>query len=101
MGELVERLRVHVPADGLVHVAGGAADEYMRPPDFAPRPDGPARGLFTPGVVEGELERLAAQQQPDGGWAVDFDSYSPAAALEWRGHRTVEVLSLLRDNAVL
>ena len=31
--------------------------------------------------------RLAAAQQPDGGWRVDFDSYSPAAALEWRGHR--------------
>ncbi|MGY1681349.1 hypothetical protein [Geodermatophilus sp. SYSU D01176] len=101
VGELVEQLRVHVPADGLVHVAGGAADEYMRPLDFTPRPDGPARGLFDPGVVERELERVAAQQQPDGGWAVDFDSYSPAAALEWRGHRTVEVLSLLRDNAVL
>ena len=99
--ELVERIRVHVPADGLVHVAGGAADEYMRPLDFTPRPDGPARGLFDPGVVEQELERLAARQQPDGGWAVDFDSYSPAAALEWRGHRTVEVLALLRDNAVL
>ena len=42
-----------------------------------------------------------AQQQPDGGWAVDFDSYSPAAALEWRGHRTVEALGVLRDNGVL
>jgi hypothetical protein len=101
VGELVERLRVHVPEDGLVHVAGGAADEYMRPLDFAPRPDGPARRLFAPGVVEQDLERLARQQRPDGGWAVDFDSYSPAAALEWRGHRTVEVLSLLRDNDLL
>ncbi|SDY97850.1 hypothetical protein SAMN05660209_04248 [Geodermatophilus africanus] len=100
-GELFQRLRAHVPADGLVHVAGGAADEYVRPLDFTPRPGGPARGLFSPGVVERELERLAGQQRPDGGWAVDFDSYSPAAALEWQGHRTVEVLSLLRDNAVL
>ena len=99
--ELLDQLRVHVPADGLVHVAGGAEDEYMRPLDFAPRPGRPARGLFAPQVVEQELARLASQQQPDGGWAVDFDSYSPAAALEWRGHRTVEALGVLRDNGVL
>jgi hypothetical protein len=99
--ELVERLRPHVPADGLLHVAGGADDEYMRPLDFAPLPGGPARSLFAPSLVAAELERLADGQQPDGGWAVDFDSYSPAAALEWRGHRTVQALTLLRANGVL
>ena len=77
--ELVETLRRHVPADGLLHVAGGADDEFMRPLDFAPFPGGPARSLFAPGVVEAELERLAAGQRPDGGWTVDFASYSPAA----------------------
>jgi hypothetical protein len=99
--ELVEELRPHVPGDGLLHVAGGADDEYMRPLDFAPFPGGPARTLFGTGVVEAELERLAAGQQPDGGWAVDFASYSPAAILEWRGHRTVQALTLLRANGVL
>ncbi|MFD2092588.1 hypothetical protein [Blastococcus deserti] len=98
---LVEHLRPHVPPDGLLHVAGGAEDEYMRPLDFAPVPGGPARSLLGPGVVEAELERLAAAQQPDGGWPVDFASYSPAATLEWRGHRTVEALLLLRANDVL
>ena len=39
----------HVPADGLLHVAGGADDEFMRPLDFAPFPGGPARSLFAPG----------------------------------------------------
>ena len=90
-----------VPADGLLRVTGGAEDEFMRPLDFAPSPGGPARTLFAPAVIEGELERLAGAQQPDGGWRVDFDSYSPAATLEWRGHRTVEALCLLRDNGVL
>ena len=99
--ELVDALRPHVPADGLLHVAGGADDEYMRPLDFAPLPGGPARGLFAPDLVAAELERLADGQQPDGGWAVDFDSYSPAATLEWRGHRTVQALTLLRANGVL
>lgn len=97
----LERLRPLVPADGLLQVAGGAEDEFMRPLDFAPFPGGPARELFAPPVVEAELDRLAAGQQDDGGWTVDFDSYSPAAALEWRGHRTVTALVLLRANGRL
>jgi hypothetical protein len=99
--DLVDAVRPHVPADGLLHVAGGAEDEYMRPLDFAPFPGGPARTLFSDAVVERELERLADGQQPDGGWAVDFASYSPAATLEWRGARTVGALVLLEANGVL
>ncbi len=98
---LVDRLRPHVPADGLLHVAGGADDEFMRPLDFTPFPGGPARTLFGRDVVEAELARLAGGQQDDGGWTVDFASYSPAAGLEWRGLRTVSALVLLRANGVL
>jgi hypothetical protein len=98
---LIDSLRPHVPLDGLLHVAGGADDEFMRPLDFAPFPGGPARGLFGPDVVEAEIERLAGGQLSDGGWAVDFDSYSPGATLEWRGHRTVNALVLLRANGAL
>jgi hypothetical protein len=97
----LDGLRSQVPADGLLHVTGGAEDEFMRPLDFAPSPGGPARTLFAPAVVERDLERLAGGQQADGGWVVDFDSYSPAATLEWRGHRTLQALCLLRDNGVL
>ncbi len=93
---LLDRLRPFIPADGLLHVAGGAADEFMRPLDFAPFPGGPARELFASSVVDAELDRLAEGQQDDGGWTVDFDSFSPAATLEWRGHRTVGALVLLR-----
>jgi hypothetical protein len=99
--ELIESLRPHVPADGLLHVEGGVEDEFMRPLDFAPFPGGPARALFSGAVVDAELDRLASAQRADGGWAVDFDSYSPGATLEWRGHRTVNALVLLRANGVL
>jgi hypothetical protein len=99
--ELLDRLRRHIPPDGLVHVAGGTEEEFMRPLDFSPVPGRPARGLFAPETIDSELQRLADEQQPDGGWPVDFASYSPAATLEWRGHRTVEVLGVLRDNAAL
>jgi hypothetical protein len=99
--DLVEALRPHVPADGLVHVAGGAEDEFMRPLDFAPFPGGPARSLFSAEVIEAELDRLARAQGPDGGWSVDFASYSPAATLEWRGHATVQAVVVLKANDLL
>jgi hypothetical protein len=95
----LDRVRGYVPAEGRLHVDGGAAEEFMRPLDFAPRP-GPARELLDPAAVAEDLRALAAEQQPDGGWLVDFASYSPAATLEWRGYRTVAALALLRDNGL-
>jgi hypothetical protein len=97
---LLDRLATFVPSDGLVPVAGGADGETLRALDFAPLPDRPARGLFADGVVEAELDRLAGEQQDDGGWRVDFASYSPAAALEWRGYATVRAVSILQRNGV-
>jgi hypothetical protein len=93
--ELAERLGRFVPADGVLRVAGGAEDEAMRPLDLAPRPGGVARALFADDVIAADLERLAGGQQADGGWTVDFASYSPAAALEWRGYATVRAVSIL------
>ena len=93
---LLERLARLLPDDGVLVVAGGAPDEALRPLDLAPRPDGRARRLFAPEVIDAELDRLAARQQADGGWIVDFESSSPAAALEWRGYATVGALSTLR-----
>ncbi|RKS67765.1 hypothetical protein BZB76_6717 [Actinomadura pelletieri DSM 43383] len=93
--EVIELLGRQVPKDGLVHVQGGLPDEMMRPLDFAPYPDRPVRALFDPDVVDAELRRLDDQQQEDGGWRVDFASYSPAAELEWRGYTTVRAVSIL------
>ena len=44
------------------------------------------------------IDRLERAQQSDGGWPVDFDSYSPAAALEWRGYTTVNAIATLRAH---
>jgi hypothetical protein len=96
---LVERLGTLIPASGLLHVAGGTDEEMMRPLDFAPNPDRPVRKLFSPDAISAELQRLADQQQDDGGWPVDFRSYSPAATLEWRGYMTVRAVSILQRNA--
>jgi hypothetical protein len=95
---LLERLGRHIPDDGQVRVTGGSADEMMRALDFAPAPGRPVRELFGQDVIDAELERLAREQQDDGGWLVDFKSYSPAAALEWRGYMTVRAVSILRRS---
>jgi hypothetical protein len=96
---LLSRLGAYVPEDGRLQVVGGLPDEALRPVDLAPEPGRPARALFDDAVVAADLERLAAEQHEDGGWSVDFESYSPTAALEWRGYATVRALSILRDNS--
>lgn len=92
---LMEQLGGHIPSDGRVHVDGGTADEFMRPLDFAPEPNRPSRSLFAPDVVEADLSRLASLQQSDGGWTVEWTTYSPAAALDWRGYLTVRAVHIL------
>ncbi|MEJ3657292.1 hypothetical protein WEH80_30445 [Actinomycetes bacterium KLBMP 9759] len=96
--ELIAQLGKHIPADGVLPVAGGKPDEVLRPLDVAPTPDGPVRALFADDVIAADLDRLEAAQEPDGGWTVDFTSYSPAAAQEWRGYATVGAVATLRAH---
>lgn len=98
---LLQHLGAHLPEDGVLSVAGGSPGEALHPLDVAPEPDRPVRALFTPEIVAADLRRLAGLQQTDGGWFVDFASYSAAAALEWRGYLTVTALSILRRNDAL
>ena len=97
---LLEHLAQFIPDDGLVPVTGGSEGETMRPLDFAPLPGSAARRLFPAEAIEEDLRRLAADQATDGGWHVDFANYSPAAALEWRGYKTVSAVSVLRSNSL-
>ncbi|OLF06710.1 hypothetical protein BLA60_31125 [Actinophytocola xinjiangensis] len=97
---LLDRLAAFVPPDGLVPVDGGSDGETMRPLDFAPLPDRPARRLFTPEVIAADLARVAGGQQDDGGWRVDFASFSPAAEMEWRGYATVGAMNMLTANGI-
>jgi hypothetical protein len=97
---LLARLGEYVPGDGRLRVVGGLPDETLWPLDLAPEPGRPARTILDEATVAADLDRLAGEQDEDGGWSVDFQSYSPAAALEWRGYATVRALSVLRDNAM-
>lgn len=94
---LLDKLRGFLPDDGVINVGGGNPDETMRPLDFAPHANSPARATFANDVIAAELERLAARQEPDGGWTVEFSSSSPASALEWRGYVTVAAVHLLSE----
>jgi hypothetical protein len=100
-GDLLRRLSRHIPADGRLPVRGGAENEALHPLDIAPYPGRPARELFTSDVVSADLDRLAALQQEDGGWIVDFSSSSPAGSLDWRGHATVRAIDVLQRNGAV
>jgi hypothetical protein len=95
---LIERLSELIPEGGLLPVAGGIEGEAIRPLEIAPLPDRPVRALFDADLISAELERLADEQRDDGGWRVDFRSYSPAAELEWRGYATVNAAFILTRN---
>jgi len=97
---LVDRLADHVNSDGPTPVVGGAADEVLHLVDFTPHPDAHSRASFTEDVIAADLERLAGQQQSDGGWTITFRPYCPAAALEWRGYATVQAIAVLRGTAL-
>ena len=96
--ELIDRLGRFVPAGGTLAVAGGSEGEALRPLDLSPLPDAPSRRLLDPDAVAADVERLAGEQQDDGGWTVDFASFSAAAAVEWRGYATVAAVATLRAN---
>jgi hypothetical protein len=83
--------------DGPVPVEGGAPGEVLHPIQLAPFP-GPAREHVADEAIVADLRRLAAEQRPDGGWDVDFESSSPIAALEWRGYTTVQAVRVLLAN---
>jgi hypothetical protein len=96
--DLLRKLGAYVPADGVIRVTSGAEDEKLHPLDIAPYPDRPVRDLFTAEVISADLDRLAAGQEDDGGWTVDFVSRSPAGSLDWRGYATVGAVDVLRRN---
>jgi hypothetical protein len=94
----LQRLAEHLPADGVMPVVGGKPNEAMRPLDFSPEPGRPLRSLIDADAIERDLDRLEAERRDDGGWDVDWQHWSPAGGLEWRGWATVRAVRILRAN---
>ncbi len=95
---LLERFSGYVAKDGPHPVTGGAEGEVLYLLDFTPYSDAPSRAVFLAGAVAADRDRLASQQQPDGGWEVTYASFSPAGALEWRGYTTVQSVTVLQNG---
>jgi hypothetical protein len=73
----------------------------VTPLHLCPRSDSIARPHFDDAFLQTHLDALAAKQQDDGGWPINFEPPSPGAAVEWRGRWTLEALETLRAWARL
>ncbi|HLV74417.1 MAG TPA: hypothetical protein VKY91_16700 [Vulgatibacteraceae bacterium] len=79
-------------------LAAHAHSDHHGPLDFAPRPAGYGRRLFTGETVDAALDALVDAQADDGGWDVAFPIWTPITRHEWRGFTTVETLRTLRAH---
>ncbi|MEV6332514.1 hypothetical protein [Streptomyces sp. NPDC051909] len=77
---------------------GYAPDEHHYAYDYARVPDSLARRWFTDEEMSRSLDHLAAAQQEDGGWPVNWRQWAPGSALEARPMVTVEALRTLRAH---
>ncbi len=91
LGEALGDGRV-VPVDP---AAESGSPDVHTPLHFAPAPAHPVRPFFRDAVIEAFLDRLAADQQPDGGWPIDWPAPGTTAVAEWRAIRTLEALQVL------
>jgi hypothetical protein len=68
----------------------------VTPLHLASSPDSPWRQLFDDNNIEGHLDRLTRDQQPDGGWAITWEPPGPASTLAYRGIVTLGALRTLK-----
>ncbi len=84
-------IELDLQAEGYVH----------RVLDWAPEPNSYARKFVSDDDVQRHLKALAAGQQEDGGWPINWPAVSPAGEQEWRGFITVQRLKTLKSYGVL
>ncbi|MEV6792337.1 hypothetical protein AB0M87_10120 [Streptomyces sp. NPDC051320] len=95
-----QRLVVLEPADRAAYpvAPGYAPGEQHFPHDYAAAPGSLARGWFTDEEMDRSLDFLAAEQQQDGGWPVNWRSWAPGTHLEARPMVTIRALMTLRAH---
>jgi hypothetical protein len=67
----------------------------LTPLHFAPTVNARWRRLFSSAHIDAALEHLAAQQQSDGGWPVEWSPPSASSLSAWRGYVTFSALRTL------
>lgn len=97
--ERVARVAAHVAdhVPSVAHLRLDPADpEYgLTPLHYAPDPASRWRRLFDDELIAGHLDRLAADQRVDGGWALTWEPPSRAATLAYRAMETLRALRVL------
>jgi hypothetical protein len=104
LGDVPDRERAEAVAPAVVeHLA--VANHYRADPldpaygvtplHIVPTPSSRWRSLFADELVEGHLDRLERDQQPDGGWALTWEPPSAASTLEYRAILTLWALRVL------
>jgi len=91
-----DRVREWLPKLTLYRADAADASYGVTPLQFAPTPDSVWRPLFTEAQLEAHLDRLLADQQPDGGWAITWEPPGAASTLAYRGIATVGALRTLK-----
>ncbi|WP_157250160.1 hypothetical protein [Nonomuraea typhae] len=71
-----------------------AAGDAHFPLDFAPSPS--RLPWFETPVIERHLDALAGRRLPDGGWGINWTTWTPVVEHEWGGYLTVARLLTLR-----
>ncbi|WP_433163420.1 hypothetical protein [Kribbella sp. CA-247076] len=92
----LDRVRDWLPK--LKYFRADASDpEYgVTPLHLAPTPDSSWRPLFDDAQLEAHLDRLIADQQSDGGWALTWEPPGTSSTLAYRGIVTVGALRTLK-----
>jgi hypothetical protein len=75
---------------------GYAEGEYHLPHDYAPAPDSLAHAWFSAEELRRSLDHLAASQDSDGGWPINWAKWSATTEMEARPIVTVKALRVLR-----
>lgn len=93
--EIAAGLPGHLAAVAMLQLDPEATGYGLSPLHFAPTPASPWRAIFTDAQIEGHLDKLERQQQPDGGWPLAWEPPSEASTLDYRGVVTLEALRTL------
>jgi hypothetical protein len=91
----LERLLNRVRQPGAVEMDPDAGGYVKKPLDWAPEPGAFFRPIFSAETIALHLHALAARQQPDGGWPINWPALGPGAELEWRGWVTLQAVRAL------
>jgi hypothetical protein len=92
----LDRVREWLPKVSYYRADAADPSYGVTPLQFAPTPESPWRALFSEAQLEAHLDRLIADQQADGGWAITWEPPGHAATLEYRGIVTVGALRTLK-----